>query len=166
MADCLVSPALLSSSVRAKMDAWLKKYPSDQRQSAVIAALTYVQEENGGWLTVPLMDAVAAYLGMPKIAVYEVATFYTLFHLEPVGKHLITVCTNVSCLLNGSEDIVAYLEKKLGIAMGETSSDGKWTLKSVECLAACGGAPMMQIGKHYYECLTPSKIDTILAALE
>jgi NADH-quinone oxidoreductase subunit E len=112
------------------------------------------------------MDAVAAYLGMPKIAVYEVATFYTLFDLQPVGKHKISVCTNISCMLNGSDQIVDYLQKKLDVKLGETTKDGKFTVRSVECLAACGGAPMMQIGREYHENLTPEKIDNILASLE
>lgn len=166
VAKNLVSPAVLSQNARAHIDQWLKKYPTEQKQSAVIAALTFVQEEKGGWLTTELMDAVAAYLGMPKIAVYEVATFYSMFELEPVGKHKICVCTNISCMLCGSDDIVAYLKKKLGIGLGETTTDGKFSLKSVECLAACCGAPAMQIGPDYYENLTPQKIDEILASKE
>jgi NADH-quinone oxidoreductase subunit E len=157
---------VLSQDARAHIDAWLKKFPSDQTQSAVIAALTFVQDENGGWLTNELMDAVAAYLGMPKIAVYEVATFYSMFELKPVGRHKICVCTNISCMLCGSKDIVKHLESKLGIRMGETTPDGKFTLKSVECLAACTAAPMMQIGREYYENLTDKKIDEILKTLE
>jgi NADH-quinone oxidoreductase subunit E len=161
----LTSPDYLSVNVRQQIDHWVQKYPPDQKQSAVIAALTLVQAENGGWLKKEDMDAVAAYLGMPKIAVYEVATFYSMFELKPVGKYKISVCTNVSCLLCGCEKIVEYLEKKLSIKMGETTADGKFTLKSVECLAACAGAPMMQIGSIYYENLTPQKIDEILATL-
>ncbi len=160
----LLSPTLLSQNARAHIDAALLKYPTEQKQSAVIAALTFVQTENGGWLSRELMDAVAAYLGMPKIAVYEVATFYSMFELNPVGKYKICVCTNISCMLCGSEKIVQYLEKKLGIALGQTTNDGKFTLKSVECLAACGGAPMLQIGPDYYENLTCQKIDDILAS--
>lgn len=162
----LTSLTVLSQDARAHIDAWLKKFPSDQKQSAVIAALTFVQDENGGWLTNELMDAVAAYLGMPKIAVYEVATFYSMFELKPVGRHKICVCTNISCMLCGSKDIVKHLESKLGIRMGETTPDGKFTLKSVECLAACTAAPMMQIGREYYENLTDKKIDEILKTLE
>jgi NADH-quinone oxidoreductase subunit E len=162
----LSSPALLSKEARTQIDAWVKKYPSDQKQSAVIAALTIVQDENGGSLTQELMDAVAAYLGMPKIAVYEVATFYTMFELKPVGRHKISVCTNISCMLCGSDEIVGHLKQKLGINFNETTADGKFTLKSVECLAACGGAPMMLIGHTYHENLTSQKVDTILASLE
>src|SRR4029079_3014541 len=124
----LLSPTLLSQDARLHIDAALQKYPVDQKQSAVIAALTFVQTENGGWLNTELMDAVAAYLGMPKIAVYEVATFYSMFELKPVGKYKICVCTNISCMLRGSEKIVEYLEKKLGITLGQTTSDGKFTL--------------------------------------
>lgn len=162
----LTSPVLLSSSARAEIDVWLKKYPADQRQSAVLAALTIVQKENGGYLTNPLMDAVAAYIGMPKIAVYEVATFYSMYELKPVGKHHICICTNVSCELCGSEAIVEYFEKKLGIKMGQVTPDGKFSLKSVECLAACQGAPLCQIGDDYHENLTPQKIDALLASLK
>lgn len=162
----IASPAVLSQKTRSAIDEWLKKYPADQRQAGVIAALTMVQDENGGYLTTPLMDAVAAYLGMPKIAVYEVATFYSMFELKPVGKHKICVCTSVACMLNGADETVEYLESKLGIKIGETTKDGKFTLKRVECLAACGGAPMMLIGRDYLENLTPEKIDTILASLE
>lgn len=162
----LMSPDSLSKESREKIDHWLTKYPPDQKQSAVIPALFILQEENGGHLTTPLMDALAQYLSMPKIAVYEVATFYSMFELEPKGRHKICVCTNVSCMLCGSDKIVAYLKEKLNIGFGETTNDGKFSLKEVECLAACGGAPMMQIGKHYYENLTPEKIDTILDGLE
>ncbi len=162
----LMSPASLSSAAREEIDKWIKKYPPEQKQSAVIAALTFVQKENGGWLTEPLMDAVAAYLEMPKIAVYEVASFYSMFELKPVGKHKICVCTNISCLCCGSEKIVDYLEKKLNVKLGQTTADGKYTLKSVECLAACCNAPVMQIGETYYEDLTPQKIESILNSLE
>lgn len=156
---------LLSEPARAEIDRWIAKYPPGERQSAVMAALRIVQEANGGWLSTDLMDAVAEYLGMPPIAVYEVATFYSMYELKPVGRHKICVCTNISCLLNGSDDIVAHLEKRLGIKLGETTPDGRFTLKEVECLGACCGAPMMQIGRTYYEHLTPARIDEILAEL-
>jgi NADH-quinone oxidoreductase subunit E len=162
----LASPDMLSHKARKHIDEWLKKYPAEQRQSAVIAALTFVQKENGGWLDNASMDAVAAYLGMPKIAVYEVATFYTMFDLKPMGKHKIYVCTNISCMLSGSKDIVKHLIRTLGVELGETTADGRFTLKNAECLAACGGAPAMQIGPHYYENLTPQKVDEILASLD
>lgn len=157
--------SLLSYKTTQDIDEWLKKYPSNQRQSAVLYALKVVQAENKGWLTESLMDAVAAYLGMPKIAVYEVATFYSLFELKPIGKHKISVCTNVSCMLCDSEGIIEHLKKRLGINMGETTLDGQFTLKEVECLAACGGAPAIQIDCTYHEKVTPQKIDAILAEL-
>ncbi len=162
----LISPDVLSQQARNHIDHWLQKYPSDQKQSAVIAALTYVQAENGGFLTNELVEAVAAYLGMPRIAAFEVATFYSMFELKPVGRHKIGVCTNISCMLRGSEGIVEHLKNKLGVNLGETTQDGKFTLKSVECLAACCGAPVMQIGNDYYEDLTPQKVDEILASKE
>ena len=152
----------LSQTVRDEIDASVTKFPSTQKQSAVLSALTLVQEENGGWLTNELIELVADYLEMPKIAVYEVATFYSMFNLAPVGKHQINVCTNISCQLCGSEKIVEHLENRLGIKMGETTSNGKFTLKGVECLAACVNAPMMQIGKDYHENLTAEKVDEIL----
>jgi len=151
---------------RTEIDAWIAKYPPEQKQSAVMGALSIVQEANGGYLTTELMDAVAEYLEMAPIAVYEVATFYSMYELKPVGKHKICVCTNVSCMLCGSDDIVAHLKQKLNIGFGETTADNKFTLKEVECLGACGGAPMMQIGKTYYENLSSEKIDEILAKLD
>ena len=157
---------VLSLKAKKAIDAWLLKFPNNQRQSAVLFALTFVQKENGGWLTVEWMDTVAAYLGMPKIAVYEVASFYSLYELEPVGKYKIMFCTNIACQLSGSEQIGKYLQRSLGIKFGETTADGLFTLKSVECLAACGGAPAMQINDEYYENLTESSIDAILQTLE
>lgn len=155
----------ISTSARTEIDNWVANYPGDQKQSAVMPALRIVQEANGGWLTRELMDAVAEYLEMPPIAVYEVASFYSMYEHKPVGRHKISVCTNISCLLCGSEEIVAHLEKKLGVKMGQTTADGKFTLKEVECLGACVGAPMFQIGTDYYEHLTPEKIDSILDKL-
>ena len=166
MANATVSQAILSDEVKSQIDHWLTKYPADQKQSAVIPALHILQDANKGWLTTELMDALADYLGMPKVAVYEVASFYSMYELKPVGRHKICVCTNISCLLCGSDSVVSHLKQKLGIDWGQTTADGKFTLKQVECLAACGGAPAMQIGKDYYENLTPEKIDTILAGLE
>ncbi|HHH39380.1 MAG TPA: NADH-quinone oxidoreductase subunit NuoE [Sedimenticola sp.] len=157
---------LFSPAIRARIDKWLAKYPEGWNQSAVMAALRIVQEENGGYLTRELMDRVAAYLEMPPIAVYEVATFYSMYELKPVGRHKICVCTNVSCMINGADRIVEHMEKKLGIKLGETTEDGRFTLKEVECLGACGGAPMFQIGTKYYENLTPELVDSILDGLE
>jgi NADH-quinone oxidoreductase subunit E len=141
------------------------KYPPERKSSAVMAALRIAQEEHG-WLSVPLMDYVAELLGMRPIQVYEVATFYSMYDLKPVGKHKISICTNISCMLCGSDTIVKHLEKRLGIKLGETTPDKKITLKEVECLAACCGAPMLQIGKTYYENLTPEKVDRILEGLK
>ncbi|HSW69366.1 MAG TPA: NADH-quinone oxidoreductase subunit NuoE [Gammaproteobacteria bacterium] len=157
---------ILSADARTKIDHWIKRYPDDQKRSGVLQALMIVQEENNGWLTEPLMDAVADYLGIAKISVYEVATFYTLYNLKPVGRHVINVCTNISCLLNGSEKIVDHIKKRLEINTNETTADGKFTLREVECLAACAGAPMFQIGKKYYENLDSAKVDAILDELE
>lgn len=156
---------LLSSSARAEIDAWVSKYPPEQKQSAVLRALAVIQEENGGWLSDTLIEAVADYLEMPHIAVFEVATFYTMYNLKPVGKYQIEICTNISCKLCGSHIVVEHLEKRLGIKLGETTADQKFSLKVAECLAACTNAPMMRIGKDYYENLTPEKIDQILEEL-
>lgn len=157
---------LISAESRAEIDKWIAKYPPEHKQSAVMAALRIVQDANGGYLTTELMDAVAEYLDMPSISVYEVATFYSMYELEPVGKHKICVCTNISCMLCGSDDVVAHLRKRLNIGLGETTEDGRITLKEVECLGACVGAPMLQIGEHYYENLTPESIDQILDGLD
>jgi len=158
--------ALFSSEIRAEIDTWIAKYPEGWQQSAVMAALRIVQDDNGGSLTTELMDKVAAYLDMPPIAVYEVGTFYSMYEHKKVGKHKVCVWTNVSCMINGSDKIVDHMESKLGAKLGETSEDGKFTLKEVECLGACGGAPMFQIGEKYYENLTPELVDTILDGLE
>ncbi len=158
---------VLSSHARQEIDSWLDKYPPNQRQSAVLAALREVQHENGGSLSRELMDGVAEYIGIPEIAVYEVATFYSMFELQPVGRHCIAVCTNISCMLCGGEDILAHIENKLGIKVGQSTEDGKFFLKQEEeCLAACCGAPMMQVNHVYHESLTPDKVDAILDSLE
>ncbi|WP_028389096.1 NADH-quinone oxidoreductase subunit NuoE [Legionella fairfieldensis] len=151
----------VSSARMEDIDHWVAKYPANEKQSAVMAALRIVQEEHG-YLTPALMDAIADYLDMPAIAVYEVASFYTMYEHKPIGRHLINVCTNISCKLCGSSQVVSYLEKKLGIKLGETTADGKYTLRSVECLGACVNAPMMQIDKDYHESLTTDKIDQTL----
>lgn len=152
---------LVSGKVMQGIEYWIAKYPPDQRQSAVMGALTVIQDEYGH-LTTELMDAVAEYLEMPSIAVYEVATFYSMYELKPVGKHKINVCTNISCQLKDSAAVVEHLKKKLGIKLGDTTPDGRFTLRSVECLGACVNAPMMQVDKDYHENLTPEKIDTVL----
>ena len=160
------SEGLLSSHARAEIDRWVAKYPPERKQSAVLAALREVQHENGGYLTPPLMDAVADYLGLAHIAVYEVASFYSMFETAPCGRHSVSICTNISCWLRGSDDIVAYIERKLGINIGETTSDGRIYLKrEEECLAACCGAPMMMVDHVYHENLTVDRIDEILDGL-
>lgn len=156
---------LLAEEVRTEIDQELTKYPKEWSISACMPALRIVQDANAGSLTIDLMDAVAEYLGVPAISVYEVATFYSMYELKPVGRHKICVCTNISCMLCGSDGIVKHLKSKLGIGFGETTDDGKFTLKEVECLGACGGAPMFQIGREYHEDLTPEKIDKILGQL-
>lgn len=157
---------MLSQHARQEIDKWLAQYPNEWQRAAVISALHIVQEDNGGWLSTELMDAVAEYLDMPPIAVYEVGTFYTMFNLRPVGRHVINICTNISCMLCGSSEIVKHLEERLGVTLGETTPDGRFTLKEAECLAACAGAPMFHIGDKYYENLTPQKIDEILDSLK
>lgn len=156
----------LSAAITKNIDKVLAKFPANQRQSAVISALMIVQKSNKGWLTTELMDLVAEYIGMPKIAVYEVASFYTMFDLQPVGRHKIYVCTNISCMLRDSDIIVEHLRYKLKIDFNQTTADRKFTLKSAECLGACGGAPMLQLDDTYHENLTPEKLDQILAGLE
>lgn len=153
---------LLSADGMREIDKWIAKFPVEQRQSAVMTALMVAQEENGGWLTNELMDAVADYLQMPNIAVYEVATFYSMYDKTPVGRHKINVCTNISCKLRQSHTVIEHLQARLGIEVGHTTEDGKFTLREVECLGACAGAPMMQIDKEYYENLDAKKIDEIL----
>ena len=157
---------LFNEAVRAEIDSWIAKYPADWKQSACMPALTIVQDDNGGWLTQELMDDVAAYLDMPPIAVYEVATFYSMYEHKPVGRHKICLCTNVSCMINDCDTILDHLREKLGIGFGEVTQDGRFSLKEVECLGACGGAPMMQIGDKYYENLTPEIVDSILEELD
>ena len=155
----------LSEYIRGEIDAWIARYPIGQEQSAVLGALRALQHEVG-YLPVDKMDAIAEYLDMPAIAVYEVASFYSMFELKPVGKNTISVCTNLSCMLCGADEIVEHLKNKLGIELGESTQDGKFYLKQEEeCLAACCGAPMMQINHVYKENLTIEKVDKILEEL-
>ena len=157
----------LSESLRAEIDHWVAKYPPDGKRSAVLAALREAQHENHGFLTPELMDGIAAYLELPRIWVYEAATFYSMIETEPVGRHSVSVCTNISCMLNGADAIVEYVEGKLGVKIGETTPDDRIFLKpEEECLAACCGAPMMMVDHVYHENLTPEKVDEILDALE
>ena len=158
---------VLSAHVREEIDRWKSRFPEDRQRSAVIGALHAVQHENDGYLTAELMNGVAEYLNLPTIQVYEVATFYSMFQTKPVGRHNVAICTNVSCMLRGADDIVAYVEKKLGAKTGESTEDGRIYLKrEEECLAACCGAPMMMVDHKYHENLTPKKVDEILDGLE
>lgn len=156
---------LVSAQAISEIESWIAKYPVDQKQSAVMAALRIAQEENGGYLTRELMDAVAVFLEMPAIAVYEVASFYSMYEHKPVGKYKICVCNSVSCMINDSEGVLDYLKKRLGVGLNEVTKDGRFSIKEVECLGACVGAPMFMIDKTYYENLTPEKIDKILEKL-
>lgn len=159
--------AVLSESVRQHIDHWVAKFPEGRQRSAVIAALHAVQKENQGYLTAPLMDAVAEYLNLPPVQVYEVASFYSMFETKPVGRNSVSICTNISCMLRGADEIVEHVEKKLGIKRGESTPDGKIYLKcEEECLAACVGAPMMMVNHVYHENLTIEKVDEILDALD
>jgi NADH-quinone oxidoreductase subunit E len=159
--------SLLSEETRHEIDHWMGKFPPGRQRSAVISALRAAQEQNHGFLTPDLMDAIAEYLQLPPIQVYEVASFYSMFETHPCGLHHVSVCTNISCMLRGGEDIAAYVEKKLGIRTGESTPDGRIFLKrEEECLAACTGAPMMMVDHVYHEYLTPEKVDRILAELK
>ena len=157
---------LLSEDLKIAIEKWAKKYPPDRRQSAVLPALMLAQEDNGGYLPQDLIDAVADYLEMSRVTAYEVATFYTMYELKPLGRHKIGVCTNVSCMLSGCDKIVAHLQNRLQIKFGETTADEKFSLREVECLGACANAPVVHIGQRYYEDLTPEKLDKILDNLD
>jgi len=157
---------LISDVSKSDIDSWIVKYPPEQKCGAVMAALRIMQDQNSGSLTPDIMAAIAEYLEMQPIEVYEVATFYSMYELKPVGTHKICVCTNISCLLCGSKQVVDHLEQKLGIKMGEVTADGKFSLKEVECLGACVNAPMCQIGNDYHEKLTPEILDKILDGLK
>jgi NADH-quinone oxidoreductase subunit E len=159
--------AVLSEHVREEIDRWKARFPEGKQRSAVISALHAVQHENNGHLTVELLNAVAEYLDLPTIQVYEVATFYSMFETKPVGRHNISICTNVSCMLRGADELVDHVEKKLGIGLGESTEDGRIYLKrEEECLAACCGAPMMMVNHKYHENLTTEEVDKILDGLD
>jgi NADH-quinone oxidoreductase subunit E len=145
-----------------KVNELISHYPQDKQKSALLPVLHVAQEEFGNWLDVPVMDYVAELLQLKPIEVYEVATFYSMYNLKPVGKYVFEVCQTGPCMLNGSDDIIAHIEERLGIKPGETTSDGLFTLKTVECLGACGYAPMMQFGKYYREHLTKQKVDELI----
>ncbi len=153
---------MLSTESLQKFDREIAKYPADRKQSAIMACLAIAQDEKG-WLAPETVEFVAGYLDMPPVAAWEVATFYTMFELKPVGKHKLTVCTNVPCALSGANHAVAYLKEKLGISIGETTADGKFTLKEGECMGACGDAPVLLVNNHRM-CghMTPEKIDQLL----
>jgi NADH-quinone oxidoreductase subunit E len=158
---------LLSEHTRAEIDHWVAKFPAGRQRSAVISALRFAQEQNDGYLTTELMDAVAEYLQLPPIQVYEVASFYSMFETHKCGRHHVSICTNISCWLNGAEDLLAHVEKRLGIKVGESTPDLRIFLKKEEeCLAACTGAPMMMVDHQFHEYLTPEKIDRILDELK
>ena len=140
----------------------IQRYPEGKQKSALIPVLHLAQEEFGGWLSAETMDYVASVLNLEPIEVYEVATFYSMYNLKPVGRYLFEVCQTGPCMLNGSDNIIKYIFEKLGIKPGETTTDGMFTLKTVECLGACGYAPMMQLGKNYREHLTKEKVDAII----
>jgi NADH-quinone oxidoreductase subunit E len=155
--------AVLSDNTRHEIDRWLARFPADRRRSAVIAALREAQHQNRGYLTTPLMDAVADYIGLPPIQVYEVASFYSMFETKPCGRVHVSVCTNISCMLCGADEIVAAVEKHLGIRTGESTPDGKFYLKrEEECLAACNNAPMMMVDHVFHENLTPETAVRVL----
>jgi NADH-quinone oxidoreductase subunit E len=158
---------VLAEGTRARIDHWVAKFPADHKRSAVIQSLIAAQEQNGGWLTRELIEAVAAYLDIPPVWAHEVSSFYSMFDLEPTGRHKVNICTNISCWLNGAEELVSRVEKKLGIKTGETTADGRITLiREEECLAACCGAPMMVVDGHYHEKLDEQKVYEILDGLD
>ena len=162
-----VDPAVaLSDATRAHIDEWRARFPPDRQRSALLQGLMAAQDQNGGWLSDELIAAVAKYLSLPAVWAYEVASFYSMYDRQPVGRHKVAVCTNISCWLNGAEDIVRHCERKLGVKLGESTSDNRVYLKrEEECLAACAGAPMMVVDGHYHEKLTPAKVDEILDGL-
>ena len=157
---------MISEQAKKEIDLWVSKYPEGRGSSAVMQALTIVQKENGGSLKGDLMQAVADYLDMPAISVQEVATFYENYIHKPVGKHVLRFCHNISCMLNGSDELISYLEDKLEVKTGQVSKDGLVSVKKVECLGACVGGPMCQIGDQYHEHLTTNKLDKILEDLK
>jgi len=156
---------LIPTETQVKIKGWLTKFPEDKKKSGVLYALKLVQADNQGWLSIAAMDAVARFLGLPKIAVYEVASFYSMYELKPVGRHVLSICTNISCQLNGCENIVKHLKARLGIDWHQTTSDGRFTLKPVECLAACDLAPVLQVGEATHGHLTPESLDALLETL-
>jgi NADH-quinone oxidoreductase subunit E len=167
ISDSISESTLLSDHVRGEIDHWKARFPEGRQRSAVIGALHAVQHENDGYLSAELMNEVAEYLELPTIQVYEVATFYSMFQTQPVGRHNVAICTNISCMLRGADDIVSHVEGKLGVKLGESTPDGRIYLKQEEeCLAACCGAPMMMVDHVYHENLTNDKVDELLDGLD
>jgi len=159
--------SLLNEKTRATIDHWVAKFPPDRKRSALIQALMAAQEQNGGWITKELTEAVADYLDLPPVWAHEVVSFYSMFFTRPVGRHKVNICTNISCWLNGAERIVEHAERKLGVKLGGTTDDGRVTLvREEECLAGCCGAPMMVVDGHYHEHLDVGKLERILDGLE
>ena len=159
--------AMLSEQTRETIDHWVSKFPSDKKRSALIQALLAAQEQNGGWISRELTEAVAGYLELPPVWAHEVVSFYSMFFTQPTGRHKVNICTNISCWLRGAEGMVAHAEKKLGVKLGGTTEDGRITLvREEECLAGCCGAPMMVVDGHYHENLDLAQLDAILEGLE
>lgn len=170
MSDPARQPAcagMLSEQTVQAIDHWVAKFPAANKRSALIQSLMAAQTQNGGWLSRELIEAVAAYLDLPPVWAHEVASFYSMFDLKPMGRHKVNICTNISCWLNGAERLAEHTEKKLGIRMGETTADGRISLvREEECLAACCAAPMMVVDGHYHENLDEQKLDAILDGLD
>jgi NADH-quinone oxidoreductase subunit E len=158
---------MLTEQTQQTIDHWVSKFPQDKKRSALIQALIAAQQQNGGWITRELTEAVAQYLDLPPVWAHEVVSFYSMFFTEPVGRHKVNICTNISCWLNGAEGMLAHAEEKLGVKLGETTGDGRITLvREEECLAGCCGAPMAVVDGHYHEKLDIQKLDAILDGLE
>ena len=158
---------MLTDETRQKIDHWASKFPADKKRSALIQSLIAAQDQNGGWITAELTEEVAEYLDLPPVWAHEVVSFYSMFFTEPTGRHKVNICTNISCWLNGAEEIVEHAETKLGVKLGNTTTDGRVTLvREEECLAGCCGAPMMVVNGQYHEKLDLEKLDAILDGLE
>ncbi|NCF62997.1 MAG: NADH-quinone oxidoreductase subunit NuoE [Gammaproteobacteria bacterium] len=158
---------MLTEQTRKTIDHWVAKFPSDKKRSALIQSLIAAQDQNGGWITPELAESVAEYLDVPPVWAHEVVSFYSMFFTDPVGRHKVNICTNISCWLNGAESMLEHAENKLGVKLGETTADGRITLvREEECLAGCCGAPMAVIDGHYHEQLDIEKLDAILDGLE
>ena len=158
---------MLTDETRQKIDHWASKFPADKKRSALIQSLIAAQDQNGGWITTELTEEVAEYLDLPPVWAHEVVSFYSMFFTEPTGRHKVNICTNISCWLNGADEIVERAETKLGVKLGNTTADGRVTLvREEDCLAGCCGAPMMVVDGHYHENLDLEKLDAILDGLE